>query len=979
MRILVFLLSALLYVNPVSSQVKVAILDFENTSGIVKYDGFGKALSNMLITDLKNSIHPRKISFLERSQLNKILSEQDLQKSKNFDKETAVTFGKLAGVQYVLIGSVYVMDGTCNISSRLVDVQSSEIMHAKESNGKISEWLALKSALAKELSSAMNNPVTIDEEYSSSVVSEGTINQYAKVIDKIDQGSMNEAQELAEALSEIAPEFKYFDELLVDIEELKKQVIKNTENIEVLKKTGDIVLNASTLEELENNLTSRLSSNEEKEDIIKSILMKYDVPIRKYGGWINDYNQNTYDLAVRERLGYFNNLMPAKKANYIEFIRLDCVYFLSKLHSFDHFKFIGNPDIIVTKFLSLYIDILKLQYETLSLSISESEFIFLNLMDITVYKYGNISRSSGAPYSYLLSDDYKELKFSVVSDFLNSHRQFANNEDSINQILLECYYKNYDSITLGGDHSIWDQILMRYYNGVEYGFDWYGNAAIVEVDDFDRYDKENLYEFIMRYNLQVFLEGDNLRKIKFPLKICDSEANEHFISNVYTGINSSRYFYPISENNIINVASENDFRGLVESYIDINARIYFQYELLHHNTMGSLDVEKFMTKYERFEDFIEFKEYWDKLDYPSIQYNYEDFLICDFIPEGTHVVICCDDNMIKELITVNSKGLLKQYELALINDMLDVTSVKYIVVDKPKFEILNLVPSHFEFLHSDSGSLLSQSMESAIYHSNRKIMENTSHLFYDYNNVSSSSDNSRIGILLSYMNSKIEEKLNEIQLAFPEKKAAYKLKQEESRRRVAAREEFYDNLFFFYNGDVTQLLNLSEGDLEHIMNWRKRATDDVLLDFFNTAFNELVEFDPTGHYKVENISRALIYNAIVFEYYRNIDGYYQEPNEYNNDTLKLFFENDQYYSLYTKEYENAARINTAHAFLVYGFNFGKTDYQTALKLYKMNLNYKFGESFNSLTSKEMIAADLHDLVDLGLIDEKLRNYVIGSL
>ena len=52
------------------SQTKVAILDFENTSGISKYDGFGNALSNMLITDLKNSIHPRKITFLERSQLN---------------------------------------------------------------------------------------------------------------------------------------------------------------------------------------------------------------------------------------------------------------------------------------------------------------------------------------------------------------------------------------------------------------------------------------------------------------------------------------------------------------------------------------------------------------------------------------------------------------------------------------------------------------------------------------------------------------------------------------------------------------------------------------------------------------------------------------------------------------------------------------------------------------------------------------------
>lgn len=221
------------------SQTKVAILDFENTSGISKYDGFGKALSNMLITDLKNSIHPRKVTFLERSQLNKILSEQNLQKSKNFDKSTAVSFGKLAGVKYVLVGSVYVMDGTCNITSRLVDVQTSEIVHAKESNGKIANWLSLKSVLANELSSAMNNPVTIEAEYTNKETSEGVITQYAKVIDKMDKGDMDGAQEMTEMLSAVQPDFKYFDELKLDIEELKKQVAKNTSNIKILTEQVD--------------------------------------------------------------------------------------------------------------------------------------------------------------------------------------------------------------------------------------------------------------------------------------------------------------------------------------------------------------------------------------------------------------------------------------------------------------------------------------------------------------------------------------------------------------------------------------------------------------------------------------------------------------------------------------------------------------------------------------------------------------------
>ena len=195
------------------AQTKVAILDFENTSGISKYDGFGKALSNMLITDLKNSIHPRKVTFLERSQLNKILSEQNLQKSKNFDKSTAVSFGKLAGVKYVLVGSVHVMVGTCNITSRLVDVQTSEIVHAKESNGSIGKWLSLKTVLAQELSTAMNNPVTIEAEYTSKETSEGVITQYAKVIGKMDEGDVEGAEEMTEMLSAVQPDFKYFEEL----------------------------------------------------------------------------------------------------------------------------------------------------------------------------------------------------------------------------------------------------------------------------------------------------------------------------------------------------------------------------------------------------------------------------------------------------------------------------------------------------------------------------------------------------------------------------------------------------------------------------------------------------------------------------------------------------------------------------------------------------------------------------------------------
>ena len=143
-RIWINLLFILFSVNGFAQSIKVAILDFENTSGKTEYDALGKAMSSMLITDLGDKIHPKKVEFFERSQLNKLLDEQNLQRSKNFDAKTAVDFGKLSGVNYVFVGSVFVMDGNCAITSNLVDVETSKIVLSKEANGKIETWLHLQ-------------------------------------------------------------------------------------------------------------------------------------------------------------------------------------------------------------------------------------------------------------------------------------------------------------------------------------------------------------------------------------------------------------------------------------------------------------------------------------------------------------------------------------------------------------------------------------------------------------------------------------------------------------------------------------------------------------------------------------------------------------------------------------------------------------------------------------------------------------------
>jgi TolB-like protein len=279
---LVFFIFCLTYAN--SQSTKVAILDFENTSGKTEYDALGKAMSSMLITDLSNNIHPKKVGIFERSQLNKLLEEQKLQKSKNFDAKTAVDFGKLSGVNYVFVGSVFVMDGNCNITSKLVDVQTSKIILSKEANGKIETWLQLKSQLAEAIAIQLNNPITLDPSYKDQSTTLSTINQYGKIVTTMDQGDVDKAEQMRSLFEETNPDFKYYADIKEDIDELKKQVAKNTADIKVLNKSGGRVVNANTPKEIINNIVSPLTTYGDASNLLIELLT-YNIDEIKESKW----------------------------------------------------------------------------------------------------------------------------------------------------------------------------------------------------------------------------------------------------------------------------------------------------------------------------------------------------------------------------------------------------------------------------------------------------------------------------------------------------------------------------------------------------------------------------------------------------------------------------------------------------------------------------------------------------------------------
>ncbi len=979
------------------TQTKVAILDFENTSGISKYDGFGKALSNMLITDLKNSIHPRKITFLERSQLNKILSEQNLQKSKNFDKSTAVSFGKLAGVKYVLVGSVYVMDGTCNITSRLVDVQTSEIVHAKESNGKITNWLSLKSILANELSTAMNNPVSIEAEYTNKETSEGVITQYAKVIDKMDEGDMEGAQEMTEMLSSVQPDFKYFDELKLDIKQLKKQVKVNTQDISSLKKSGALIFDPSNIDEYQNNLLALPYSYDKRLDIVKEVVLKYDsnkLTNLMFNWTTIDLDINEFYQKIENNIKYYNSLSSQrKKVLFLYYLNGESFSMMQKLN-WD----VNVTDEVVVKSVKTYIKVQKLFYQTFSSPLLENEFIFLKLSQFEFYNRGILNVNTLAKNSRRIInlEEFKRLKISVMNNMFNSQK----NEDGIDSEVinyLQKFYSNgyYEIHGFSESSSENSYFLSTYYL-----------KTILDYNIYNRIDGKNKNILMLSskgvLNLTLSKPGDILineaiKELNFPFlylngqkitttfnkKISDKSAIENFVSKTpIEHASQIKVLYNLSYEKVLTQNDFKQFKTIVKNYIQRKKKIYFDYQLHNHP-----NDELYLKKFKKFSDYNEFLNYFNSNVYPEVKYDYDNYLICDFLPTGTHVVFSKNSSEYQEYIVVNSEGNLIDKQIAVYNEPFKISENNYLVVDHPKYDILDLTPSHFSFidLHSDSR------MHFDIYHANRHIMQSHEDYFWGYKSEHDSLNISRIEALLTYLELKNKEKLKEIEELFPSKHQEYLKEQIRLENLLKETNSYFYKLFDFATVDTSLFFNLSNNELVEIYSWRngltklqtdngyakRRVSNYELYEFFNTAFEELVSTEK--EVSRERLSRAIIYNSIVFDFFYNIKENIVFKSNYKKNKLKILLVGGRVIEIDVEEFKNASRINTAHAFLVYSFNYEKSLYKIALKLYKKNIKYKFGENFMNLSSKEVIKSDLNDFVEKGLIDKLTKEKVISEL
>jgi len=141
------------------SKPVIAVMYFDNNSfgkDRADYDGLGKGIADMLITDMASNAS---IRVVERERVQALLTEQNLVKTGAVDPQTAIRLGKIIGAQYMITGG-FMSDGRGNLvlTARAINVETSAITNPTRINSKGDDVLGLIAQLSSKLNNDMKLP-----------------------------------------------------------------------------------------------------------------------------------------------------------------------------------------------------------------------------------------------------------------------------------------------------------------------------------------------------------------------------------------------------------------------------------------------------------------------------------------------------------------------------------------------------------------------------------------------------------------------------------------------------------------------------------------------------------------------------------------------------------------------------------------------------------------------------------------------------
>jgi TolB-like protein/tetratricopeptide (TPR) repeat protein len=130
-----------------ASMQAVAVMPFKDLSG--SKGSVGEAIRETVTTDLKEVPGLRVI---ERSNIDKILSEQNLQSSKaDLDPTSTVKVGRLLGATLIVAGAYQKAAASVRLTARFVKVETGEIVGTAKVDGTAADFLSLQDRVTVQL------------------------------------------------------------------------------------------------------------------------------------------------------------------------------------------------------------------------------------------------------------------------------------------------------------------------------------------------------------------------------------------------------------------------------------------------------------------------------------------------------------------------------------------------------------------------------------------------------------------------------------------------------------------------------------------------------------------------------------------------------------------------------------------------------------------------------------------------------------
>ncbi len=211
---------------PAVTKPRVAVLYFDDTNGEKSALPFlRKGLTQMLISDLTDG---EALTIIERTDLEMVLKELKLGRTRHIDRSTANRIGKLLAAQYLIMGSYFEYKGTLHITGKVINVELGTIegVSLHKSSAKFAD---LESDLSSKLRSSIRESMATKAEYRKerkraarrrkvkgapsiktaalSPVSAKTVANFGKALDSIDRGDKTLAMKELKSITQSDPDF----------------------------------------------------------------------------------------------------------------------------------------------------------------------------------------------------------------------------------------------------------------------------------------------------------------------------------------------------------------------------------------------------------------------------------------------------------------------------------------------------------------------------------------------------------------------------------------------------------------------------------------------------------------------------------------------------------------------------------------------------------------------------------------------------